>query len=76
MKMKIKTNIEYVQILFIIKALEGDDSKILAINENNGANNIKSIVYNNGKILFICYIDNDNDLSFIIFDIIKNLFEI
>ena len=62
-------------IIINIETLERYDSNSLIVKENKGASNIKSVVFNSGKKSFICYLDNENDIACLIFDIIKNLFE-
>ena len=47
----------------------------IAVKENKGGTNIKSIVFNSYRKAFVCYVDQDNDIACIIFDIINNKWE-
>ena len=68
---------------------ENDNSEIVAITlnkdtldlekevkfkKNSGAKNIKSVLFDNNEKVFICYINNNDNIACIIFDISQNIF--
>ena len=45
-----------------------------AFKKNSGAKNIKSVLFDNNKKVFVCYINNNDNVACVIFDISQNLF--
>ena len=68
---------------------ENDNSEIVAITlnkdtlelekemkfkKNNDAKNIKSVLFDNNKKVFVCYINNNDNIACLIFDVSQNIF--
>ena len=45
-----------------------------AFKKNSGAKNIKSVLFDNNKKVFVCYINNNDNVACVIFDISQNIF--
>ena len=46
-----------------------------AFKKNSGAKNIKSILFNNNEKVFVCYINNNDNVACLIFDELQNVFQ-
>ena len=62
-------------IVLNIETLEPDNAKQSIFKKNNGATNLKSILFNNSEKAFICYINIYDNIACIIFDLNLNEFE-
>jgi len=82
---KAKNENDFILVCFY----ENDNSEIGAISlnkdtlelekevkfkKNSGAKNIKSVLFDNNEKVFVCYINNDDNVACITFDVPKNIF--
>ena len=58
-----------------LDTLEQDPLKPPKLKRNSGAKNIKSILFNDDQKAFICYINNNNSIACVIFDLNRNEFD-
>ena len=58
-----------------LDTLEQDPLKPPKLKRNSGAKNIKSVLFNDDQKAFICYINNNNSIACIIFDLNRNEFD-
>ena len=49
--------------------------KEMQLKKNSGAKNIKSVLYSNNEKVFVCYINNNDNIACIIFDVYENTFQ-
>ena len=65
-------NSEIAAITLNINSLELE--KEIKFKKNSGAKNIKSVLFDNNEKVFICYINNYDNVACIIFDELQNIF--
>ena len=58
-----------------LDTLEQDTLKPPILKRNSGAKNIKSVLFSDDQKAFICYINNNNSIACIIFDLNRNEFD-